>query len=78
MVNFELEEDDYTGSERTGYVEVTVRKNLRLANPVTVELIPYTVEDATSQGRPLPGAVPEDDDPYSPNRASRELPSQAA
>ncbi len=64
-----MEENDYSALERAGFIEVTVRKNIRLANPVTVELTPYTVEDATNLGQPLPISIP-DDDPYSPNRAS--------
>ena len=73
VANFELEENDFSGSERNGFIEVTVRKNIRLANPVTVELTPYTIEEATNLGQ-LPISVPDDDDLYSPNRASCEFP----
>ena len=69
VVNFELEENDYSASERTEFIEVTIRKNLRLANRVTALLTPYAVEDAIRLGQPIPDGIPDDDNPYSPNRA---------
>ncbi len=65
---FQLTENTYRSSEGELVINAEVSKNLRIANPVTFLLTPYTVEQAAS----IPGIdvnVPADNNPSSPNRA---------
>ncbi len=68
VVRFRLTETDYRSSENELQINAEVSKNLRIANPVTFLLTPYTVEQAAS----IIGIdvnVPADNNPFSPNRA---------
>ena len=75
---FELTESDYRSSEFELTVDAVVGKDLRIANPVTLLVSPYTVAEAQDLGLvALPGvkatpsqvSVPPDDNSFSPRYA---------
>ena len=68
VVEFRLTETDYRSSENELQIKVEVSKNVRIANPVTFFLTPYTVDQALALSLELEN-LPPDDNPLSPNRA---------
>ena len=46
MVTVELDQDTYISNEADGSMHINVRKNIALANPVIVTIVPWTVEQA--------------------------------
>ena len=68
-MRFQLSQDDYRSREDQNVINAVISKNMRLANPVTLVVTPFTISDAEESGQPLPPNTPEDDDPYSSNRA---------
>ena len=75
---FELTENDYRSNEFQLAVNAVIGKDLRIANPVTLLVSPYTVAEAQALGLvALPGvttapnqvSVPPDDNPFSPRYA---------
>ena len=75
VVTFELTETDYRSNEFELSVNPVVSKDLTIANPVTLAISPYTVDEAQALGlvttmgaTPTPGqiSVPPDDNPFSP------------
>ena len=49
---------------------VMVVKDVQIASPITLSIIPLTVDEAIASGGPLPSDISENN-PYSPNRAGR-------
>ncbi len=68
MVLFRFTETDYRSSENELQINARVSKSLRIANPVTFLLTPYTVDQALAAGITVDN-IPPDDNPRSPNRA---------
>ena len=75
VVTFELTETDYRSNEFQLAVNAVVGKDLRIANPVTLLVSPYTVAEAQTLGLAAPPgatAAPDqvfvrpDDNPFSP------------
>ncbi len=73
VVNFRLTETDYRSIESALRINAVVAKDLRIANPVTFQLAPLTVDQAVTVGVALPASLPADDNRFSPNRARSEL-----
>ena len=69
VVRFQLSQGDYRSREDEKFIPAVISKNMRLANPVTLLVTPYTIAAAEESGQPLPLNTPDDDDPYSSNRA---------
>ncbi len=61
VVTFELNENDYSGAEDDGFIVTTINKNVRLANPVTLLLTPYSISVAIESRQPLPDDIPTED-----------------
>ena len=62
--------DDYQGRESSQNIVVTVSKDLQIASPITLSVIPLTIAEAITSGVPLPLNVSEDNR-YSPIRAGK-------
>ena len=62
--------DDYQGRESSQNIVVTVSKDLQIASPITLSVIPLTIAEAIASGVPLPLNVSEDNH-YSPIRAGK-------
>ena len=70
-VTFSFPELDYSGMEQSGMIEVVVRRNVRIANAVTMKVIPlnYTEYNVSGLEQPLDFPMVEPEDPLIPNRA---------
>lgn len=68
-----LTDEEYTAHEATTSLPLTVSKNLRLANPITLHITPYSILQAMETGLPLPPNTPTDNNPYSPIYAKSEI-----
>ncbi len=62
VVTFELNQNDYTSVEDDGFVVATINKNVRLANPVTLLLTPYSISVAIESRQPLPDDIPDENE----------------
>ena len=75
-VTFSFPESDYFGPEPEEVITVRVRRNTRIANPVTLWIVPLNYTEFTDSGfvQPIdfPEVPPEPQPPlinYEPNRA---------
>ena len=71
-VTFQLSENDYRSVEQEGQISAVIIKDFRIANPVTLQLIPRTVSQAEELGLiadDLQSPDLQNANPLSPNRA---------
>lgn len=61
---------DYQISEFSQNVLIKITKDSQIASSITLSIIPQTIDEAILSGGSLPTNIPEDD-PHSPNRASK-------
>ena len=76
MLDIFFLEDDFLGreSDTTPQVPVVLTKSLRIATPVTVEVVPLTQEDANLPQQQAEMINVPQDNPFSPPYASNTLP----